>query len=47
MMTVNAELALDNEKAELTLTDFDSKVIIFFMIKMNLLILNMVFSYFF
>ncbi|GAA5422442.1 hypothetical protein [Tetragenococcus halophilus] len=30
MMTLNAELALDNEKAELTLTDFDSKVIIFY-----------------
>ncbi|GMA07193.1 hypothetical protein GCM10025886_03440 [Tetragenococcus halophilus subsp. flandriensis] len=30
MMTLNAELALDDKKAEITLTDFDSKVIIFY-----------------
>ncbi|AOF49645.1 hypothetical protein AC806_09765 [Tetragenococcus halophilus] len=29
-MSLNAELALDDKKAEITLTDFDSKVIIFY-----------------
>jgi len=29
-MTLNAELTLDDKKAEITLTDFDSKVIIFY-----------------